>query len=181
MRECYYCPRLFRKTPHRRTRDTELMDRILVWAVQSQGHWRFISIELSLARHRWWPPHPPQRSGGCNTIIEEREVSWSWQHLSRTGPSRLRGCNHRSHDNLQQYLADRVMANPMDPVLNHHTSQERQPAAEPELLNNKPHQSPKQSWWRSYWTDWSHKRRRSSLKNRQASEQEGAPQSRSST
>ena len=35
--------------------------------------------------------------------------------------------------------------------------------------------------WRSYWTDWSHKRRRSSLKNRQASEREGAPQSRSST
>ena len=28
----------------------------------------------------------------------------------------------------------------MDPVLNHHTSQERQPAAMPELPNNKPHQ-----------------------------------------
>ena len=37
------------------------------------------------------------------------------------------------------------------------------------------------SCWRSYWTDWSHKRRRSSLKNRQISEQEGAPQSRYST
>ena len=34
--------------------------------------------------------------------------------------------NHRSHDNLQQDLADRRMANPMDPVLSHHTSQERQ-------------------------------------------------------
>ena len=33
----------------------------------------------------------------------------------------------------------------MDPVLSHHTSQERQPAAMPELPNNKPHQSPKQS------------------------------------
>ena len=33
----------------------------------------------------------------------------------------------------------------MDPVLSHHTSQERQPAAVPELLNNQPHQSPKQS------------------------------------
>ena len=52
---------------------------------------------------------------------------------------------YRSHDNLQQDLADRRMANPMDPVLNHHTSQERQPAAMPELPNNKPHQSPKQS------------------------------------
>ena len=35
--------------------------------------------------------------------------------------------------------------NPMDPVLSHHTSQERQPAAVPELQNNQPHQSPKQS------------------------------------
>ena len=33
----------------------------------------------------------------------------------------------------------------MDPVLSHHTSQERQAAAVPELPNNKPHQSPKQS------------------------------------
>ena len=38
------------------------------------------------------------------------------------GPSRWRGCNHRSH-NLQQDLADRRMANPVDPVLSHHTSQ----------------------------------------------------------
>ena len=37
------------------------------------------------------------------------------------------------------------MANPMDPVLSHHTSQERQPEAVLELANNKPHQSPKQS------------------------------------
>ena len=64
---------------------------------------------------------------------------------SRTGPSRWRGCNHSSHDNLQQDLADRRMANPMDPGLSHHTSQERQPTAVPELPNNKPHQSPKQS------------------------------------
>ena len=37
------------------------------------------------------------------------------------------------------------MANPLDPVLSHHTFQERQPAAVPELMNNQPHQSPKQS------------------------------------
>ena len=82
---------------------------------------------------------------GCSTIIEEREVSWSRQHPSRTGPSRWRGYNHRSHDNLLQDLADRRMANPMGPVPSHHTSQEKQPAAVPELPNNKPHQSPKQS------------------------------------
>ena len=32
------------------------------------------------------------------------------------------------------------MASPVDPVLGNHTSQERQPAAVPELLNHQPHQ-----------------------------------------
>ena len=95
--------------------------------------------------HRGRPSHLSQRSGGCGTIIEEREVSWSRQHPSRTGPSRWRGCNHRCHENLQQDLADRRMANPVDPVHSHHTSQERHPAAVPELPNNQSHQSPKQS------------------------------------
>ena len=61
-----------------------------------------------------------------STITEEREVSWSQHHPSRTGPSRWRGCNHCSHDNLQQDLADWRMANPVDPVLSQHTSRERQ-------------------------------------------------------
>ena len=122
------------------------MDRILLWAVQLQGRWRSISTELSPDRHRGWPPHPSQKNGGCSTIIDEGEVSWSRQHSSRTGLSRWRGCNHRSHNNLQQDLADRRMANPMDPVLNYYTSKERQPAVVPELPNNKPRQSPKQSY-----------------------------------
>ena len=122
------------------------------------------------------PPHPSQRSGGCSTFIEEREVSWSPQHPSRTGPSRWKGCNHRSTE------FDRRMANPMDPVLSHHTSQEKQPAAVPELPNDQPHQSPKQSHAEDHTEQIeSHKRRRTSPKNRQASEQEGVPQSRSST
>ena len=37
------------------------------------------------------------------------------------------------------------MANPVDPVLSHHSSQERQPAAVSELSNDQPHQTPKQS------------------------------------
>ena len=77
-------------------------------------------------------------------ITEEREVSWSQQHPSRTGPRR-RGCSHSSHDNLQQDLADSRMANPMDPVLSHLFSQERQPAAVPKLPHNQPHQPSKQS------------------------------------
>ena len=35
--ESYYCPISFRKLPHRKTRDTEPMDRILHGAVESQG------------------------------------------------------------------------------------------------------------------------------------------------
>ena len=84
------------------------------------------------------PPHPSQRSEGCSTIIEEREDSWSLQNPSRTGPSRWRGCNHRSHDNLQQ---DRRMANPLDPGLGHYISQESQLAAAPELLHQPSQQS----------------------------------------
>ena len=37
------------------------------------------------------------------------------------------------------------MANPMDSVLSHHTFQERQPAAVPELPIDQPHQPLKQS------------------------------------
>ena len=80
-------------------------------------------------------PILPKDSGGCSTIIKEREVSWSRQHPSRTGQSRWRECNHHSHDNLLQDLADRI-ANPMDPVLSHHTSQERQAASVTELPND---------------------------------------------
>ena len=53
--------------------------------------------------------------------------------------------SNRSHDNLRQDLADGRMANPMDRVLDHHTSQEREPAAVPVLPNDQPHQPTKQS------------------------------------
>ena len=165
--------------PYRRTRDTEQMDRILLWAVQSQGQWRSISTELSPDRHKGRLLHPSQLSRGCSTITEERDVRWSWQHSSRTGLSRRRRSNYCFHDNLQQNLADRRMANPLDPVLGHHPSQEEQLAAVPELPNDQPHQPTKQSHAEKlYWTDWRCKRRRSLLKNRQASQQEGIPQSR---
>ena len=73
------------------------------------------------------------------SLLELREIPLS------TGPSRWTGCNHRSHNNLQQDLADWRMANTVDPILGYQTSQEKQPAAVPELQNNQPHQSPKQS------------------------------------
>ena len=42
-------------------------------------------------------------------------------------------------------LEDWRIANPVDPLLSHHTSQERQPASVPELPNDQPPQSPKKS------------------------------------
>ena len=105
----------------KRTRDTEPMDRILLWTVQSQGQWKSINTDLSPGRHRGRPPHPSQRNGGCSTIIDEREVSRRWQHPSRTGTSKWRGCNHHSHKNLQQDLEDRRMSNHVDPVLSPYT------------------------------------------------------------
>ena len=90
-------------------------------------------------------PSPRKEVEAFSTITEEREVSWSRKHPSRTGPSRWTGSNHRSHGNLHQDLADRRMANPVDPVLSHYTPQERQPATVQELTNDQPHQPPKQS------------------------------------
>ena len=113
-------------------------------AVQLQGQWRSISTELSPDSYKRLPLHSLQRSGGCNTNTEENKVSCSWQHFSRTCLNRWRERYHRSH-NLQQNLADMRMANLLDPVLGHHNSQGRQPAAVPELPNDQPHQPPKQS------------------------------------
>ena len=153
--------------PHRRTWDTELMDRILFWVVQLQGQQSFFSTQLSPDRHRGWPPHPSQRSGGCSTIIEEREVSWSWQHPSRTGPSGWRGHNHRSHDNLKQDLSR------LCPWSSHFPRTATCSSARTTERSDSSATQAK-SCWRSYWSDWSYKRRRSLLKNRQASQQEGA-------
>ena len=79
------------------TEEREILNR---WTGQ---RWS-ISIKPSPNRHRGRPTHPSQRSSVCSTIIEQREV--------RTGPSRWRGRNHRSHYNLQQDLTDRRMPTP---------------------------------------------------------------------
>ena len=66
------------------------------------------------------------------------------------------------------------MVNPVEPVLDHHTSQKAIEAM-PELPNDQPHQLPKQSHAEDHTeqTELSHKQRRSLLKNRQASDHEG--------
>ena len=87
------------------TEEREILNRWTEYCIElylmSQRQWRFISTGLSQNRHSRSPPNPSQRSEGCSTVIEEREIGWSRQYLSKTGPSRWRGCNHRSHDNLQ--------------------------------------------------------------------------------
>ena len=88
--------------PHRRATDTEPMDRILLWAVQAQAQWRLISTELSPDTHRIRSPHPTQKTGGCSTTFEERKVSRSWKHSSRTRPSRWRSSKYCSHNKIWQ-------------------------------------------------------------------------------
>ena len=65
--------------PHRRATDTEPMDRILYWAVQSRGQWRSISTGLSPDRHRGWP------------LILRKEVEAAVQSLKK---GKLAGVNN---------------------------------------------------------------------------------------
>ena len=58
--------------PQRRTTNTEPMDGILLWAVQSQGQWRFFSTELSSRIHR--DDHP---------ILYKEEVEAAIQSLKK--------------------------------------------------------------------------------------------------
>ena len=142
---------------------------------------RSISTELSPDTHRGRRPHPSQRSEDCSTITAEREVSWSQQHPSRTGQSRWRGCNHRSHDNLQQDLADWRKANPWTQSL---------VITLPKKGNPQQHQNYRTISLISHTSKVMLKiilkrlkpqAKKIIAKNRQASEQAGAPQSRSST
>ena len=173
--------KIVQEMPHRRATDTEPMDRILLWAVQPQSQWRSISTELYPDRHRGWPPHPSQRSGGRSTITEEREVSWSWQHPSRTGPSRWRGCNPLSRQSATRFgRQENGQPHGPSPQSSHFS---RKATCSSARTTEWPATSAirAKSSWRSYWTDWSREQRRSSLKNKQASEQEGPTQSRSLT
>ena len=73
------------------------------------------------------------------------------------------------------------MANPVDPVTGYNTSKQRQTVAVPEPPHNQPHQPPKQKHAEDHTPQIEAASGKSLPKNRQASEQEGVPQSRSST
>ena len=139
-RENYYYPRSFGKCL---TEEWEILNRWTEYCSELYNHKANGDPSVLNCPQTHTEDDLRKKSGGCSTVTEEREVSRSRQHSSRPGPSRWSGCNHRSHDNLEQDLADRRRANPVDSVPSHHNSQERQPAAVPELPNNKPHQSPK--------------------------------------
>ena len=158
--------------PHRRTRDTEQMDRILHWAVQSQGQWRSINTGLSPDRHRGWPHHPSQRSGGYSTITEEREVSLSRQHPSKNSLTTICDRIWQTGEWPTPWTQSLVITLPKKGNL--------QQCQNYQTISHISHQSKVMLKTKKYWTDWSLKRRRSLLKSRQASGQEGAPQSRPS-
>ena len=146
---CYF-PRPLRKMPYRRTRGTEPMDRILLWALPSLDH------------QYWSVPRETLRK-----TIPSIAKNWRLQYNYWRQSAKRSG--------------DRRMANPMDPVVGNHTSQERQPTAVPELLNDQAHQPSKKSHAEDYTEQIEATRRTIIAKNWQASEHKGAPQSRSST
>ena len=167
-----------RKMPYSRTTD----DRILLWAVQSQDQRRSISTELSPGTHTGRPPHHSQRSWECRTIIQPWcNLSWltglktltiklSVQSLKKWKSARV--------DNVPEEL---VQAGGEDVITTLTTicNKIRQTGEwptpwTPSLVITLPkkgnlqqcHNNQTISLISSYWTDWSYKRRRSSLKNR---------------
>ena len=84
--------------------------------------------------------------------MKKAKENWIGEQCSETEENLTKNNSKRAYQLVkdlttvkQKTLADRRIANPMDPVLSHYTSQERQPAAVPGLPNDQPHQSPKQS------------------------------------
>ena len=142
--ESNYCPRSFRKMPHRRAADTE------PWTEYCSELYNYKANEdpsvLNCTQTDTEDDHP----------ILRKEVEAAVQSLKKGKtagvdniPAELVQAGGEDVNNVltticKKDLADRRIANPMDPVLSPHTSQEGQPAAVPELPNNKPHQSPKQ-------------------------------------
>ena len=76
-----------------------------------------------------------QRSGGCSTITEERK-STEVDNI----PVELVQAGEKDVITALMTICNKIW--PMDPVLSHHTSQERQPVAVPELPNDQPHSHP---------------------------------------
>ena len=129
--------------------------------------------------HWGWPTHPSQKSEGCSTITEGREVSWSCQHPSIAGSSGGEDVITALMTICNKIWQTGEWPTPWTQSLVITLPKKRQPAVVPELPKYQPHQPSRQSHAEDH--DWSHKWRRSSLKNWQASEQEGAPQRRSLT
>ena len=80
----------------------------------------------------------PQTTEDDDYPILHEEVEAAVKYLVQAG------VDYHTYNNLQQDLANRRMAHPMDSVTDHHTSQERQPKDVPKLQNNQPHQPPEQ-------------------------------------
>ena len=94
------------------TEEREILNRWTEYCTELYNHKPNSSVLDCPQTHREDGTPSFAKNGGCSTITEEKEVSWSRQHPSRTGPSGWRVCHHHSHGNLQQDLAHRRMATP---------------------------------------------------------------------
>ena len=158
------------------------MNRILLCVVQSQGHWRSISTELFPNRHRGWSPHPSQREveAAVQTLKKRKSagVENSPAELVQAGEedvvtALMTICNKmwQTGEWSTPWTQSLIITLPKKGNL--------QQCQNYRTISLICHQS--KVMLKIILKDLIHKQRRSSPKNRQASEQEGAPQSRSST
>ena len=119
---------------------------VLLRAVQLQSHRRPRSTERPSSNWQRQLPHPSRRSGSSGEIAQEGEVSNSGQRPSGAGAGRGRNHDKCPTDYLQQDLADRGVAQAVDPISHHYPPQERQPTIMPEVSYHQPHQPPKPSY-----------------------------------
>ena len=96
------------------------------------------TITRPMESHRYWTV--PQTDTEDSHPILRKEMEAAVQSLKK---KKSAGVNNIPAELAQAGGED--LAKPVDPALSHHTSHERQPAAMPELPNDQPHQSPKQS------------------------------------
>ena len=138
------------------------MDRILFWAVQSQGQWRSISIELSQDRHRGWSPYPFAKKWrlqynhwrkGSQLESTTSQQNWSKQVERMLSPlSRQSATTSGRQENGQPCGPS--------PSSSHFLRKATCSSARTTEWSASPVTQAK-SCWRLYWTDWSHKQRRS--------------------
>ena len=100
-RENYYHPVQSREMPHRRTRHSKEVDRVLLWIVYTHNNRRSLGARCPSTNQQWQLPYLAGRSWSGSKITEERQVGRSGQHSMGAGPGRRRGHDRYVTHHLQ--------------------------------------------------------------------------------